>query len=82
MRKITKDVLTLLILGITLIYGIGDYFSWWDDLSGRTLAIKGWNILANNKITMQEILIKSHESEFKQLEKIILTMQMFQLYLL
>lgn len=72
MRKFIRNSLTSIILLITLVYGVGDYFKWWDNVRGRTLAIEGWKILANNSVSIKDVFINAHEQEFQQLEKIIL----------
>jgi len=70
MRQRFRNVITFLILLITLVYGIGDYLEWWDSVRGRALAMKGWQILANKKVPI--VHIRKHEPEFQELTKIIL----------
>ena len=51
---------------IAIIYGVGDYFDWWDNLFGRTAALSGYNRLSSNE-GYPKIIIFRDESEFKGL---------------
>lgn len=60
----------MLIPVLTIIYGLGDYFNWWDDLKGRTAAIQGWDRLIHGS-GYPNSWIYHDEPEFRALEKII-----------
>ena len=66
MLKIIRIALQLLIPLVAIIYGLGDYLNWWDNLSGRTGAISGYNRLASNEGS-PKILIYDNEPDFHRL---------------
>ncbi len=70
MKEKLVKILPLLILFITITYGIGEYLHWWDYLSGRSNALKCYERFANNK-NYPEIWIKDTEPEFLPLTKFI-----------
>jgi len=70
MRKIRRYFLPIFIPIFTLIYGIGDYFEWWDGLTGRRVAQLGWERLATNE-GFPKIIIFDDEHEFHPLLKVI-----------
>ena len=53
-----------------LVYGVGDYLEFWDEMFGRTLALKGLERLASTEGT-PIIIIFDDEPEFHPLYKII-----------
>lgn len=69
-RKLLPYVIPAIVPVLTLLYGFGEHFSWWDKLSGRTAALAGWQRLMSNK-GYPVSWIYSDEPEFLPLEKII-----------
>lgn len=64
-----KYILNLSILLVTIVYGSGDYFGWWDRMSGRSAAIEGYNILSNKSVPI--LSKKYHQVYFSSLTRVI-----------
>ena len=45
MLSFTRKYLSVLIMSLVFVYAAGDYFSLWDDLSGRTSVLRSWERL-------------------------------------
>lgn len=69
--KISRIIFPLLIPILSLIYACGDYYSWWDHLSGRIIAAEGVQRLSSPK-GFPEIFIFDDEAIFEDLLKLIL----------
>ncbi len=70
-NKIFKIILILLVPILTILYGCGDYFGFWDVLSGRTNALTSYNRLSSTK-GYPEIYIKDSNKEFPKLYKFLI----------
>lgn len=57
-----KLLLPLLILVVSIGYGFGEHFGWWDSISGRRKVELGLNVLLDTKVPFLEK--KNHPEEF------------------
>jgi len=72
MKRWVRTLLPLLVPTLSAIYGVGEFFQWWDVLSGRHNAKVAYERFASNK-NYPTIFIKDDESEFENLYHFINT---------
>jgi hypothetical protein len=72
MKKKLRIIIPLFVPLLSIVYGIGDYASWWDNLRGRKLALQGVNRLASPS-NYPDIIIFNDETEFKYLYSFIIS---------
>ena len=69
--RVFRLILPILVPVLSLIYSFGDYFSWWDQLRGRTFASAGVQELSSPN-GFPDIIIYDDEINFESLLKLIL----------
>jgi hypothetical protein len=62
-------IMAFLIPVLTVFYGIGDEFKWWDNLRGRTAVLKAVERLSSP--TTPDVVIFDDDPPFKSVEKLI-----------
>jgi hypothetical protein len=70
MMKKLRIILPLIVPILSIFYACGDYFAWWDNLSGRLIAVEGLKRLSSPK-GFPEIIISDDEAIFRDLFKFI-----------
>jgi len=71
LRRLAYFATPSLVPLITVLYGVGDHLHWWwDDLTGRTAALSGWDRLIHGN-GYPETFIYNDEAEFAPLAEII-----------
>jgi len=70
MKKTVAGILACILPAIVVSYGLGDYFGWWDQVSGRSIAGRGAARLASGK-GYPDMYIYQEELEFPPLKRII-----------
>jgi hypothetical protein len=68
--SVIKKSLTLIIIAVSLAYGIGDYYGWCDKISGRNDIENAWNRLTYANSSTEVIILKN-EPIFDALHKFI-----------
>jgi hypothetical protein len=66
MDKKVRILIPLLVPILSLFYAIGDYGKWWDNLRGRSVALRGVSRLAC-PTNIPDIIIFDGEAEFNDL---------------
>jgi len=72
MKKLFRTILPILIAIISMLYAIGDYAQWWDEISGRKMAMSGFVRLSSPQGPPM-IIIFNDESEYKDLFSLIIS---------
>lgn len=70
-RRRIRLILAWTVAVVTLVYGSGDYFGWWDGMSGRADASKGVARMGSTR-GLGETLLCSGDHEFHALWRFIL----------
>jgi hypothetical protein len=71
MKRWVRTLLPLLVPALSVIYGVGEFFQWWDVLSGRQNARAAYERFASNK-NYPTIIINDDEPEFERLYQFII----------
>ena len=49
MIRFIRKYLSVLVMVLTLIYAVGDHYTWWDNLRGRTAVLQSWDRLTYSR---------------------------------